>query len=190
MNFNNYDSIFDITALCYSSNQYRREIGIKSCKLDKENTTEIIIPEGVEIIDEYAFINFVKLKKITFPSTITSICKGAFECCKSLESISFSNPVIINPDAFRFCDSLKYVEVRFTNSRKYSVLIKNSPHQMYAYEPWELPACLIFDSDKGSIRKGAFKDCPTLKKIKLCKQMRYFQDESLYNVKIIGGTKT
>lgn len=183
-NDNDFEFIFpaggDIDNGCsYES----RWVEIKKCKMDKDNTSEIIIPEGVEVIGEYAFINFLNLRKITFPSSLRRIREGAFECCKSLETIEFSNPVIFNQDAFRFCEALKSVEINFTNSRKSSELIWENNRK-----PGELPGYIIETHDKGFIWRGAFKDCPKLKEIKLCNQMEYYKnDESLKNISITGG---
>lgn len=186
MDLNTYDYIFDIPAGgdvdtgCYYE---RRWVEIKKCMLNKDSTTEIVIPEGVEVIGEYAFINFLNLKKITFPSSLRRIREGAFECCKSLESIEFNNPLRIDADAFRFCESLKSVEISFTNSRKSPELVWGNGRK-----PGELPGYIIETHDKGFIWRGAFKDCPNLKEIKLCNQMEYYEnDESLKSVNISGG---
>ena len=73
-----------------------------------ENTiTKVIIPEGVEIINSYAFANLTALEEIVLPSTLQSIEYGAFYGCTSLEKVSFSsenNLQIINQNAFENCD--------------------------------------------------------------------------------------
>lgn len=48
---------------------------------------EIIIPDGVTFIDEYAFLFCSSLTKINIPNSVTEIGKGAFFCASSLESI-------------------------------------------------------------------------------------------------------
>ena len=52
------------------------------------NIKNLIIEEGIEVIDEYAFecMNMVKVK---LPSTIKVIKEGAFGWCKELETINF-----------------------------------------------------------------------------------------------------
>lgn len=183
-NDNDFEFIFPAGGDCEIGCHYEsRWVEIKKCKKNKDGTTEINIPEGVEVIGEYAFINFVNLKKITFPSSLRRIREGAFECCKSLESIEFSNPVIIEKDAFRFCKALKSVKINFTKSRKFSELIWENKR-----EPGELPGYSIETFDSGAIFQGAFKDCPSLKEIKLCGQMNYDKnDESLKNINLSGG---
>ena len=72
-----------------------------------ENTvTKVIIPEGVEKINSYAFANLTGLEEIVLPSTLQSIEYGAFFGCTSLEKITFSgenNLQIISKNAFENC---------------------------------------------------------------------------------------
>lgn len=73
-----------------------------------ENTvTKVVIPEGVEKINSYAFANLTALEEVVLPSTLQSIEYGAFVGCTSLEKITFSgenNLQIINQNAFENCD--------------------------------------------------------------------------------------
>ena len=73
-----------------------------------ENTiTKVTIPEGVKIIQSYAFANLTGLEEIVLPSTLQSIEYGAFYGCSSLEKITFSgenNLKIVNQRAFENCD--------------------------------------------------------------------------------------
>ena len=69
--------------------------------------TKVVIPEGVEKIDAYAFANLTALEEIVLPSTLEAIEYGAFYGCSSLKKISFSgenNLKIINQYAFEGCD--------------------------------------------------------------------------------------
>ena len=73
-----------------------------------ENTvTKVIIPEGVEKINSYAFANLTGLEEIVLPSTLQSIEYGAFFGCTALEKITFSganNLQIISQNAFENCN--------------------------------------------------------------------------------------
>jgi len=69
--------------------------------------TQVIIPEGVEKINCYAFANLTALEKVVLPSTLVSIEYGAFLGCTSLKEISFSgenNLQIISQNAFENCN--------------------------------------------------------------------------------------
>ena len=52
------------------------------------NETDIIIPDGITTIWQYAFYNYSRLISIVIPDSVTSIGDGAFNGCYSLESIS------------------------------------------------------------------------------------------------------
>ncbi len=73
-----------------------------------ENTiTKVVIPEGVEKINAYAFANLTALEEVVLPSTLEFIEYGAFYGCTSLKTISFSaenNLKVINKNAFENCD--------------------------------------------------------------------------------------
>ncbi|MBO5322694.1 MAG: leucine-rich repeat protein [Oscillospiraceae bacterium] len=73
-----------------------------------ENTiTKVIIPEGVERIEAYAFANLTALEEVVLPSTLESIEYGAFFGCSNLQKITFSgenNLKIINQYAFEGCN--------------------------------------------------------------------------------------
>ena len=62
-----------------------------------DTITEIIVPEGIEVIGSYAFAGLKNLKKVTLPSTIKKIEVGAFYNCtklsevKGIENVQFFN---------------------------------------------------------------------------------------------------
>ena len=83
---------------------------------DRENTkqwylgdntvTKVVIPEGVKIIEAYAFASLTALEEVVLPSTLESIEYGAFVGCSNLKKITFSganNLKIINQGAFKDC---------------------------------------------------------------------------------------
>ncbi len=73
-----------------------------------DNTiTKVIIPEGVERIENYAFALLTALEEVVLPSTLTEISYNAFYGCTSLKKITFSgenNLKVINKSAFENCD--------------------------------------------------------------------------------------
>ncbi len=73
-----------------------------------DNTiTKVVLPEGIEKINCYAFANLTALEEIVLPSTLESIEYGAFVGCSSLQKITFSgenNLKIISQNAFEGCD--------------------------------------------------------------------------------------
>ncbi|MDE6442508.1 MAG: leucine-rich repeat domain-containing protein [Clostridia bacterium] len=51
--------------------------------------TEIVIPDGIDSIGEYAFLGFDKLEKITLPSSLTILSRHLFDKCSALTDITF-----------------------------------------------------------------------------------------------------
>lgn len=66
--------------------------------------TKVIIPEGVKLIDEFAFANLTRLEEVVLPSTLRTINEGAFINCRSLRTVTGLEHVqFINMDAFKNC---------------------------------------------------------------------------------------
>ena len=78
--------------------------------LRNENNREIIVPDGVYVIDDYAFSGVSELEKVVLPDTLERIGRYAFKGCLNLESISITPSVmIVYPDTFMDCHKLKEV---------------------------------------------------------------------------------
>lgn len=72
----------------------------------------IVIPEGVTIIDDFAFNICQSLKRIILPSTLKSIGYCSFNTCVSLESIALPEGLLsIGGYAFYNCSNLKYINI-------------------------------------------------------------------------------
>lgn len=56
---------------------------------DYSKLIEIVLPEGLLTIGNYAFSDCRELKKIDIPSTVTNIGEGAFQHCNSMKEINF-----------------------------------------------------------------------------------------------------
>ena len=70
------------------------------------------IPNGVEMICDYAFEGCVKLKNIYIPNSVTIIGHDAFLDCLSLEQVHMGNSLqIIDYNAFRNCHKLQSISL-------------------------------------------------------------------------------
>ncbi len=78
--------------------------------INGEEITELIIPEGVESINDNAFVRCSDLTSIIIPNSITSIGNQAFIRCSGLTSIEIPNSVTsIGYSAFENCVGLTSV---------------------------------------------------------------------------------
>ena len=74
--------------------------------------TDLVIPNSVTSIGNYAFYNCDGLTSVTIPNSVTSIRSSAFNACDGLTSVTIPNSVTsIGEDAFYNCTGLKKVIV-------------------------------------------------------------------------------
>ena len=75
--------------------------------LNKEKVTELVIPDGVVCIKDYAFYNYDGLTSVVIPNSVTSIGDEAFSGCSGLTSVVIPNSVTsIGDYAFINCPEL------------------------------------------------------------------------------------
>ena len=66
---------------------------VKNLYIDGERVSEIIFPEGIERINDFAFCNWSFLESIYIPSTVENIGYGGLAGCNSLSEIRFGGTV-------------------------------------------------------------------------------------------------
>lgn len=83
--------------LCYASNLYLIKDG------SPELITDLVIPDTVSKIGDYAFYQIDHLVSITIPDSVTSIGECAFRSCSNLASVTLPDSVVITEGAFDIC---------------------------------------------------------------------------------------
>lgn len=127
----------------------------------------VIIPEGIRIIDDYAFYGASAMKHITFPSTLEEIGNNAFYDCEALEEAAVPSPVYYLGDGiFSRCKNLKSVSL----PDRLSELPKITFFQCEALENVSLPHRLK------RISRSCFEQCHTLKSIRLPESLVFVDD--------------
>lgn len=145
-----------------------------------DNTiTKVVIPEGVEKINCYAFANLTALEEIVFPSTLQSIEYGAFVGCTSLKKITFSdknNLQIISQNAFENCDLRDTLELdsicvisdyAFAGNKKLEGIVLGDTLLsvgQYAFAACEKLTKVDIKAKKVKYGAYAFTGCKSLKK--------------------------
>ena len=151
--------------LCYAHNLY----------LNNELVTELIIPNSITSIKNYAFWGCNGLTSITIPNSVTSIGNSAFSSCKGLTSITIPNSVTsIGKWAFQYCtkltnatigDNVTYIEegaFGFTGLK--SITIPNSVKTIgiWAFEDCYNLTSITIPNSVTSIGECAFIRCSEL----------------------------
>lgn len=141
--------------------------------------TSIVIPEGVEFIDSFAFENCYWLKQCHLPSTLVQLGIEVFRGCVSLESIEIPGSLKKLPqETFKECAQLK--SVKFNDGLE---IIDEYPFELtVSLERFEFPSSItqvnrhLFSRNYALntliINKGAtgfdatsFTECPNLSSI-------------------------
>ena len=75
-----------------------------------EAAESVSFPEGVTLIDGYAFFGCASLRAVSIPDSVTQIADAAFEGCASLQEVIIPESVVsIAENAFSRCPSLTIV---------------------------------------------------------------------------------
>ena len=132
--------------MCYSHNFYINDQEIK----------DLVIPNTVDSIHDYAFSGCSSLTSVTIPNSVTSIGNSAFWSCSSLTSVTIPNSVTsIGGAAFSYCSSLT------------SITIPNSVTSIggMAFESCSSLTSVTIPNSVTSIGYNAFSYCSSLTSI-------------------------
>ena len=78
----------------------------------KGNDADVVIPDSVTSIGEYAFYRCTNLRNITIPNSVASIGDAAFWGCINLQGVTIPNGVTsIGEYAFNKCTSLRNITI-------------------------------------------------------------------------------
>ena len=80
--------------------------------MNGEEVKDLVIPNSVKSIGDYAFRCYDGLTSVTIPNSVTSIGESAFEFCSGLTSVTIPNSVTsIGGETFRECSGLTSVTI-------------------------------------------------------------------------------
>ncbi len=140
---------------------------------------DVVIPDSVTSIGNYAFAWCESLTSITIPDSVTSIGYWAFENCTSLKSITIPDGVTsIGDFAFYDCTSLTSITIPDSVTsigsrafaRCYSITSITIPDSVTSIGDWTFFGCksltsITIPDSVTSIGIGAFEGCESLTSI-------------------------
>ena len=139
--------------------------------LNGVEVTDLIIPEGVTEIPNYAFTH-LSIESVTIPNSVTRIGSNAFEYCALLESVTIPGGVkTVGDSAFRECTSLT------------DVVMSDGVTAIY---DWAFFRCTSLVSLKmpdsiTEIREMAFSECTSLTSVVIPKGVQIIEEKTFYN---------
>ena len=137
------------------------------CFADNPFVTDVILPDTVRWIDDYAFSNCTSLRHVHLPASLEVIANYAFENCHQLQEIRFPDSLRkIGTAAFLNCRSL--TEVTIPSGVRFP-----SPDEPYVYETVSssiFDRCIslrkvVFEAD--NLPHGMFGLCIALEEIEI-----------------------
>ena len=156
-----FGDYYSANPLYYATNLY----------LNGELITELVIPDGVTSIGNYAFYDYNALTSVTIPDSVTTIGDYAFYDCDALTSVTIGNGVTsIGDCAFRDCDGLT------------SVIIGNGVEFIgdSAFEYCSSLTSVIIPDSVTSIGSSAFYKCSRLTSVIIGNGVEFIGDDAFY----------
>ncbi len=183
----------DVTSnpMCYAENLY----------INGKVIYEIIIPDNVNIINDYTFYNCNSLKLITLHEGITSIGQYSFYNCNSLTDINIPNSIKnIGASAFAECTSLEKVhitdiaawcDIEFGYTTNYNEgtneYYSNPLYYADLYINGALSTNIIIPDSVQDINAASFYNCDSLVNIVLPDSITRIGDYAFYNCNILNS---
>lgn len=132
-------------------------------KYNSDGSGEVLVPQGVAVIAEYAFAGCEELRRIVIPSGVKEIGQKAFWGCTELREIILPEGLeIIGRFAFWECGSL--TAVRIPDGVK---SIGNS-----AFRGCDMLSSVVLPDSVENIGESCFSDCVSLSDINIPKGLR------------------
>ena len=91
----------------------RNKLRLISC-YSKEK--ELILPDGLQKIDEYAFKGCCSIERVLIPSSVTTIGKHAFEGCTSLVKVEIESTSLSLLQEYCFSGCKNLIDIQIPNS--------------------------------------------------------------------------
>jgi hypothetical protein len=157
---------------------------VENLYLNNEIITELVIPDGVTSIGDYAFSQFKNLTNVVIPSSVTSIGEKAFAYCSKLTSIDIPASVIsIEKTAFYGCTNLTNITVDQNNTAYQSIdgnLYTKDGTRLIQYAAAKTATTFIIPDGVISIENGAFSDCYHLTSVVMPDSVVYVGDDAFF----------
>ena len=166
-------NISDIAAWCninFASEKSNPLYYAEKLYLNNKEVTDLVIPDGVEKISNYAFYNCTALKNIIIPASVKSIGTLSFNNCSELQSVDITDFSAWCKIDFASKESnpLYYAHRLYVNEKlKTDIEIPRnfSEIKQYSFINCESIKSIIIPDDITNVGKEAFFGCTGIEKV-------------------------
>ena len=138
-----YVNISDLAAWCNIDFANENSNPLSQCgslRLNNEEVKELIIPEGVTAVKQYAFYNCESAKTLIIPNSLTQLANNAFMNCKNITNLTIGTSLEeCSGDNFAGCRFEKLtISDGFGNLKLTGSWDNLSIHELYMGRPFEV----------------------------------------------------
>ena len=153
--------------------------------LNDEEIKDLVIPNSVTSIGNYAFERCTGLTSVTIPNSVTSIGYYAFQGCSGLTSVTIPNSVT-TIEGYAFCDCTSLTSVHITDLAAWCKITFNSldsnpltfAHHLFLNG--EEIMDLVIPNSVTSIRSAAFAGCTGLTSVTIPNSVTSIEGSAFY----------
>lgn len=103
--------------------------------VNDEALIDVIIPEGITEISDYAFFDCYKIESVIIPNGVVNIGQSAFFSCTRLASVTIPDTLVsIKGGGFADCDSLERITLKNNVKSIESTALRSEKLTVYCYE--------------------------------------------------------
>jgi len=169
---------------------YAREANPLHCAehwyLNEQESSHVIIPDGITTIKQYAFSGFNGLRAITIPISLTHISYYAFQWCDSLQNVYITDIDAWCKIEFDSSDSnpLRYAHNLYINNQKTTELIIPGTVEMvgnYTFQEFKGITSLTLSEGVRTVGESSFSRCINLSSITLPQSLSSIGAQAFYD---------
>ena len=154
--------------------------------LNGEEVIDLVIPEGVTSISDYAFDYCTDLNSVTIPNGVTKIGNNAFRGCKSMTSVSIPPSLAtIGNCSFIWCFNLDAVHISDIAAWCGITMSENTANPLYygahLYLNGEELKDLVIPEGVTNINSNVFQNFSALKSVTIPSSVRMIESGAFHN---------